>query len=285
MILHALYDYYQRNPDLPHEGFEMKEIPFILELTKDGSVVQIEDTRYLDGKKKRARSFLVPQGVKKSGNIVANLLWESAEYVFRLPDPKKLEEKKAKGEEKDYEDRVNKLHAAFVGEIENIARTTKDDPGICAVTRFCQSYEPEALQRFGKTWEEITLTNPNITFRLQGDLALVCQSPAVVAAISTSVGEKVGDGTCLITGENDEIERLHTAIKGVWGAQTSGANIVAVNDGARPAFRSFNKSQGYNSPVGKRAAFAYTTALNYLLRRDSPQRLQVGDASHGVLGR
>ena len=65
----------------------------------------------------------------------------------------------------------------------------------------------------------------------------------------------------------------------MWGARTSGANIVAVNDGARPAFRSFNKSQGYNSPVGKRAAFAYTTALNYLLRRESPQRLQVGDTS------
>jgi len=39
------------------------------------------------------------------------------------------------------------------------------------------------------------------------------------------------------------------------------------------------KEQGANSPIGKRASFAYATALNHLLRKDSAQRIQVGDAS------
>ena len=74
MILQALYDYYQRKPDLPREGFEWKEIPFVFELNKDGSVVQIEDTRTTEGKKRRAKAYLVPQAVKKASNIASNLL-------------------------------------------------------------------------------------------------------------------------------------------------------------------------------------------------------------------
>jgi CRISPR-associated protein Csd1 len=282
MILQALYNYYQRKSADPEAhmappGFEWKEIPFVIEIDAQGNPIQIEDTREGEGKKRRARAFLVPQGVKKSGNIVANLLWESAEYVFRLPDPKKLEEKKVKGEEKEYKERLIKLHGAFLDEIGRVTEATKNDPGVCAVTLFCQkSSALDTLQRFGRTWEEITLANPNLTFRLQGDHALVCQRPAVVTAINAAVQETANTATCLITGESDEIERLHTAIKGVWGAQTSGANIVSFN---LDAFNSYGKSQGTNAPVGKQAAFGYTTALNFLLRKDSPQRLQVGDAS------
>jgi len=77
----------------------------------------------------------------------------------------------------------------------------------------------------------------------------------------------------------DVIERLHPSIKGVWGGQPSGGNIVAVNTLESPAFGSYGKEQGFNSPIGKRAAFAYTTALNSLLTKGSRQRIQVGDAS------
>jgi CRISPR-associated protein Csd1 len=65
-------------------------------------------------------------------------------------------------------------------------------------------------------------------------------------------------------------------IKGVRGAQTSGATIVGFNEAS---FRSFGKEQGVNAPVGKTAAFAYTTALNHLLGRDSPQKMLIGDAT------
>ena len=81
---------------------------------------------------------------------------------------------------------------------------------------------------------------------------------------------------CLVSGEQAAPERLHAAIKGVWGAQSSGANIVSFN---LDAFNSYGKSQGANAPVGKAAAFAYTTALNHLLAKGSSQRIQVGDAS------
>ncbi|MBS4096494.1 MAG: type I-C CRISPR-associated protein Cas8c/Csd1 [Sulfuricella sp.] len=98
----------------------------------------------------------------------------------------------------------------------------------------------------------------------------------MAALSSAGAGDSAAAGLCLVSGESDELERLHPSIKGVWGAQSSGANIVSFN---LDAFRSYAKEQGANAPVGKRAAFAYTTALNHLLAKGSKQRIQVGDAS------
>ena len=51
MILQALYDYYQRKCSaadpakrLPAYGLEEREIPFILEITTDGELVQLRDS-------------------------------------------------------------------------------------------------------------------------------------------------------------------------------------------------------------------------------------------------
>ncbi len=84
------------------------------------------------------------------------------------------------------------------------------------------------------------------------------------------------EAACLVTGERGPIARLHPAIKGVWGAQTSGASIVSFN---LDAFTSYGHEQGENAPVSEAAAFAYTTALNRFLEKGSGHRIQIGDAS------
>ncbi len=266
MILHALYDYYERKSADPEAhmappGFEWKEIPFVIEIDAQGKPIQIEDTREGEGKKKRARAFLVPQGGKKTSGIAANLLWDNAEYVLGVDTKGKPE-------------RVAKQHQAFIAKIESLP-TSRTDTGVQAVLGFLERTDTDTLSRYAM-WSEIAETNPNLTFRLHGDIDLVCQRPATVKAVTTNQEVESGGELCLVTGETDEIERLHTAIKGVWGAQTSGANIVSFN---LDAFNSYGKTQGANAPVGKRIAFGYTTALNHLLRKDSPQRLQVGDSS------
>jgi len=81
---------------------------------------------------------------------------------------------------------------------------------------------------------------------------------------------------CLVTGEQAALARLHPSIKGVYGGQSSGGSIVSFN---ADAYTSYGKSQGGNAPVSEMATFAYTTALNYLLRRENNQCLSIGDAS------
>jgi CRISPR-associated protein Csd1 len=272
MILHELVRYYDRkarDPDpaqrLPGFGLEDKEIRFVIEIAQDGRVNQLRDTQRMEGKKKRAQSFLVPQGEKKTSGVKANLLWDSAQYVIGLE-----RERKGKVELTP--------HQAYRQRIEALPAAALADNGIRAVLAALDRADWSVLQAH-EAWTEIVETNPVMTFQLVGDSDLVCQRAAVVAAAASDVAaDDAALAMCLIDGEPRPIERVHASIKGVWGAQSSGANVVSFN--AR-AFESYGKveRQGENAPIGQRAAFAYTTALNHLLGKDSRQRVQVGDAS------
>ena len=272
MILQALTDYYRSkcdDPDpaqrLPVFGLEQKEIPFILEINAAGELLQLRDTRELQGKKKVARTYRVPMGVKKTSGVAANLLWDTLEYVLGVDTKGKPE-------------RVAEQHAAFRARMAALPEAARQDAGIQAVNRFLDRMDLAQLER-QPAWADALESNAVMSFRLQGDMDLVCQRPAVVhAALNATTDDDAPQAMCLVTGEQAPVERLHASIKGVWGAQTSGANIVSFN--AR-AFESYGKTerQGENAPVSRAAAFAYTTALNHLLRKDSPQRMQVGDAS------
>lgn len=269
MILQALYDYYQRKcaaadpaERLPAYGFEEKEIPFVLEITADGQLIQLRDTRSPEGKKKVGRRYLVPKGEKKTNGITSNLLWDNLEYVTGVVSQGKPE-------------RVVKQHAAFRARINALPASAQADPGLQAVQRFLDTLDVDRLA-LEPAFAEAKEGNALVTFQLHGDDELVCQRKAVRTA-SVASADETGEGSlCLVTGQPAEVERLHTSIKNVWGAQSSGASVVSFN---LDAFSSYGKSQGANAPVGKPAAFAYTTALNHLLGKGSRNRFQVGDAS------
>jgi CRISPR-associated protein Csd1 len=273
MILQSLYDYYQRKAADPEsgiapEGWEWKEIPFIAVLDAEGNLLRIDPTSEGEGKNKRAKRFLVPQGVKKASGIAANLLWDAAGYVLGIINTDGLDSGKA---EKATE-RAPKQKQAFTKRIEDeLPKTVRRD----AVLRFLSETSWEALESTPEC-ENIRKTNSLISFRFEGELELFCRSKEVRAALAKTNGDRQADGICLVSGESDHICELHTAVKNVYGAQTAGANIVSFN---LDSFRSFRKKQGANAPVGEKAVFAYTTALNALLSRDSAQRIQVGEAS------
>lgn len=273
MILQALNDYYRRKCDdidpaqrLPAFGLEQKEIPFVLEITTEGELVQLLDTRTLNEKKKKvAQIFRVPQGEKKAAGVIANLLWDNLEYVLGVDTKGKPE-------------RVVQQHAHFVARIEALPQSARDDAGIQAILKFLRSFSLPQIEA-QPAWAQALESNAVMSFRLHGDVDLVCQRPAVVNIVmNVTTDADVRLAMCLVTGNDAPVQRLHSAIKGVWGAETAGANIVSFN--AR-AFESYGKRerQGDNAPVSQAAAFAYTTALNHLLRKDSDQRIQVGDAS------
>jgi CRISPR-associated protein Csd1 len=264
MILKALADYYQRladdpNVDIAPPGFEQKAIDFLIELKTDGSFVGLRDIREGTGKKRKGRISLVPKGVKRSSGIAANLLWDTPAYVFGI--------NKAKPE------RGEKQLEAFIERIETTFAGCSDD-GVQAVLSFLKKGDFDSVFNHA-LWSDVEESAGNLSFVLAGEIQLVCQRPDVVAAILENAKSEGGTQTCVISGKDDVPVELHTSIKGVWGAQSSGANIVSFN---LDAFRSFGKKQGNNAPVGQQAEFAYTTALNHLLASGN-QRMQVGDAS------
>ncbi|MDR3162355.1 MAG: type I-C CRISPR-associated protein Cas8c/Csd1 [Helicobacteraceae bacterium] len=262
MILRALKGYYDRkavgsNDEIAPEGWERKEIPFIAVINDSGDLVGIEDTREGEGKKKKAKSYFVPVGVKKTSGIAANLLWDTANYVFGIGE------------------RGTEQKAAFADRIRN---EIPDTPIKTALLSFLSADQSERLKTFD-SWREIAEGKPNIAIRLDGDSRLVFQNDQIKATIDRQAQAKEIDGVCLVTGERDRISILHTAIKGVWGAQTSGGNIVSFNQDSFSSY-GLRGEQGKNAPIGESTMFAYTTALNTLLK--SKQFLQIGDAKNGI---
>lgn len=278
MILQALKEYYDRKSELPRSGWELKEIPFLVLINQEGDFVSFEDTREGIGKKLRAKPFLVPSlGEKKGNGIKSNLFWENLEYMFDIPTP--TDAKKTPDEE-----RVHKQHQEFSRRITAIKGTCE---ALEIVRRFLGKNCHDAIKK-DKCWTDVVKLNQSLLLSII-DKGPVTDDPILRQLIDASISISIrgSGGRCLITGNEDEIVALEPPIKGVRGANPMGASLVAVNNkvtngvnaGAVPAFASFMKEQGHNSPIGKKTSFAYTTALNHLLGKDSQQKLQIGDAT------
>jgi CRISPR-associated protein Csd1 len=152
-----------------------------------------------------------------------------------------------------------------------------DDAGLVALAAFLTAWTAERFAEFG--WPD-EMKDQNIVFALESerlDRKYLHDRPAAKALWArVSAGDERTNEICLVTGESGPVARLHPSIKGVWGAQSSGAALVSFN---LDAFTSYDHEQGENAPVSEAAAFEYTTTLNRFLERDSGHRVQIGDAS------
>ena len=276
MILQALYDLYVRKRDeLPPEGFEQKEIPFLIVLDRDGAFCDLQDTRDKSGKKLIARQFRVPKDNGRSGKNAwqsANLLWDHYGYVLAW----------AKSDSDADREMAAKQHGTFVDRVREVAAFCPDDEGVQAVIRFLESSEKHRVFEHA-SWPECSkIPGCNLSFRLVEELGLVCEGRGVrefVSSVSAPDEDDDGSATaediqgiCLVTGEQAPVARLHPRTP-IAGAK-SNAKIVAFQKNM--GFDSYGRQQSYNAPTSKSAAFAYTTALNHLLAKESRQKLMVG---------
>ena len=266
MILQALNSYYQRLIDDPQEdvallGFSEAKISFALVLDQGGRLVEVQDLREQKGKKPQARILRVPQAVTRTVGVAANFLWDNTSYVLGA-------------DSKANPERTLQCFEAFKEMTRNLAGQL-DAPDLKAVMAFLDSWQPEKAVDL-PLWEE--MAGLNLVFRLDGQRRYVHDSPQArqVWLEHYRQSEAGEEGQCLVSGEQGTLARLHPPIKGVLGAQSSGARLVSFN---LDAFTSYGKEQNFNAPVGIQAAFAYTTVLNRLLAQGSRQRIQIGDAT------
>ena len=271
MILQALTQYYEdllRLGKINRPGWSKQKVSYSLLLSEEGQLLQLLHLQQEVQRRNKTvlgpQEMWVPSPVKRSSGIRPNFLCDTSSYLLGVDGKGKADRSI------DCFAASKALHLQLLREV--------DSPIARAIVRFFEHWDPSqaashpALQ---EDWEEL-LKGGNLTFSL--DKLFAAQDPAIADAWTRHYEDSSDDAEpirCLVTGQTGTLARLHPSIKGVAGAQSSGASLVSFN---APAFCSFEHEQGANAPVSDYAAFAYTTALNTLLA-DRNRVSRVGDTT------
>lgn len=261
MILRALYDYYHRCGDLPTFGMELKEIGFLIVISKDGKFLRFEDRR-ID--KKSAQQFLVKKSVGRSSGVAPNTLYDNSQYVFGYMP------------EKGDMDKMRKYYDAFKAKIADLSAISPENNTLRSLAKFYEQ-EPSTIvdcMQHDSLWEEID-ANLNkkyslFSFLIEGDAEIVASKQDLIHL--SDDGNNSNGNICLVSGNKGLTSRVHskTPFQG-----NSFSSLVSFMEGK--GYDSYGKSQGSNAPVSEEAEFAYTTALNHLLRVDSHNKFSIGN--------
>lgn len=262
MILKALYDYYNRCGNLPAPGMEEKEIGFVIVISKEGKFLRFEDCRT---DKTIGRVYLVKKHVSRSSAAVANYLYDNSAYVLGYSD-------------KDDSEKNQLYFNTFVEKVQSILDRMPDNSDIRTLMNFYaqgrEAIHSEVEQ--DPLWEDIKKNLSKkysvFSFRIEGDLRILAEKKELM---QTNEGTKNDNsrGFCMVTGVQGELVDTTTATM-IQGSQAT-AKLVAfqVNSG----YDSYGKEKCGNAPISHEAEFAYTTALNTMLRRDSRNKFTVGN--------
>lgn len=269
MILQALTRHFEdlaARGEIARPGWGPAKISYALCLDEEGTLLQVipQLVEQQQGKKTvlRPRLMELPAAVTRTVGVLPNFLWDNSSYLLGAD---------AKGKPK-------RSIACFEAckELHHLLLEGVSSPTAKALLAFFDCWKPELAQShpaLKDCWDEI-MKGGNLVFRINGNYAQ--EDAALRTAWEHYYASAEGEtAQCLVTGKQDIPESVHPSIKGVAGAQSSGAAIVSFN---APAFCSFGKEQSLNAPVGKYAAFAYTAALNHLLA-DRENVHKIGDTT------
>ncbi|MGM9618450.1 MAG: type I-C CRISPR-associated protein Cas8c/Csd1 [Oscillospiraceae bacterium] len=275
MILQALCAYYDAlaaRGKISPPGWCEAKVSFALAIDESGTLHGVIPLKSIPagGKKEAPKLLRVPEQVKKTSGISANFLCENSAYFLGI------DEKGKPARSRQCFEAARALHEQILSGV--------DSPAARGILGFFARWQPKNAAEHPILAEylgEIT-KGANLVFSVNGQYAQ--EDPAIRGVWQAYHAARSGGaarGRCLVTGQIAPIARLHPAIKGVQGAQSSGASLVAFN---AAAFESYGHEladetgQGLNAPVSEAAAFAYGTALNRLLAdRDHVQ--YIGDTA------
>ena len=252
--------------EVPIIGYSRERIGFVIPLDVDGSlagnVIDMRQTTAV-GKKMVLMTPLiaVPQPPRRTSGIDPCILWDKTSYSL--------------GVSAKQDKRLAQVHAAWRAlHLEKLADVT--DAGLLALRRFVEAWRPEHFAELG--WPEDML-DQNVVFALETERLdrYIHDRPAARALVARLLADSEAiEAICLVDGQRSPVRRLHPVIKGIPGAQSSGASLISFN---AAAFGSYSRDKGANAPVSDADAAAYTIALNRMLERGSRQRVQIGDVT------
>ncbi len=279
MVLQSLVRYYEiladdPDSDIAKPGYSKVGVSYALNISKEGELLEVIPLKVKkqNGKKivEVSQPMLVPEQQKKASGIASNFLCEKATYIFGAINSD-ADEKTVK--------RIRNCFEACKNKHEEILCDVDCDEAR-AVINFFKNWDADTAMQHQALQENIDdiIGNSNLIFKLDGG-KFVHDNQQIKSKWEEYKNSSCEEKTmqCLVTGEKAPVAKLHTSIKGVKGAQSSGGSIVSFNDRAYESYGK-TKMQGYNSPVSEYATFAYTTVLNSMLA-DRDYKLTLGDST------
>lgn len=278
MIINALADYYEillKNRKVAKEGWSSAKVSHAVTIDFNGNVKNIISLMYEEerGKKKISLPVIksVPEQPGRSRQVAPYFMCDNARYIlgaWNITGDEEQDEKSRK-QAQDYHKASAELHKQRLQNVEgDFAKS---------IVKFFEKWDFEKNKNeLDVNWGSI-LSGNNLIFRNYETTREILSDENIIAICNEKIvydkDEKLG--RCLVTGKIGTIARLHPLIKGVRGAQSSGAAMVSFNS---DAFNSYGKEKGDNAPVSEYVASAYGKALNYLLS-ESSHKIMIGDTT------
>lgn len=258
------YGVLEKKHQAPAYGYDNVNVPYGLVINADGTLIAVRPLGDFTGKKP-VNFIPVPARVTRSSGINANFLCDTVAYML------------------GYDAKNNPVRAEqsfkACGELHHRILKRVDDPIAVAVCKFF-AREPQwktARQLMGDmSWESALSMNFILQYDDGSYVGFVGDATGVRDAWDAYYDhEDRSNGSemaiSLVSGKEVFPVKIHPKVKGVFGAQSSGASLISFN---ASAFCSYGAAQNENAPMSKREAYEYTTALNVLLKdRDRVQRI------------
>ncbi|WP_281702822.1 type I-C CRISPR-associated protein Cas8c/Csd1 [Cryptobacterium curtum] len=287
MLLKDLSDYYdqllENHPnDVAQPGWSSCNVKGFLEIDQDGrlrSIVPVAE--------KRGQNLKVPEQAKKSSGIKANFLCDAAPYFLGIPTSKKPGDDANPEDKAKYTKEADRARRCFEAsrKLHHEILDNVDSSAAHAILSYYDSWDISEADADPVVLSQADALTAGGFFAFsiasEDDVSIAVDDTDVKAAWNRHYAQQDDDDIasmlCLVTGKVVPVARLHPSIKGVMGAQSSGATLVSFNDRSSESYGHVEE-QGRNAPVSKRVAQAYGTSLNYLLS-DKTHHARLGDTT------
>lgn len=261
MILQALNECYgalAERGEISLPGWCDAKVSYALDIDEQGTLHGLIPLKTSpDGKREIPRILRVPEQTGRSSNVCPNFLCHNGEYLLGLDykgNPRRT---------RRCFDATRALHEELLADV--------DSPAARGVRAFFERWQPDGAEEHPalESYLDDIKKGANLVFSVDGQYAH--EDGAIRAAWQAHYAQRSGDavqGRCLVTGQIAPIARLHPFIKGVRDTRNNSAKLVSFHEPSSESYghnKEEDTGQGLNSPVSEQAAFAYGTALNYLL--------------------
>lgn len=268
MILHALYDYYDRRANsLPPMQMALTNFCYAIVIDENGGFICIEPLGDADG-----AQLLTFRPEERTSAPVPHCLGDNGSYVLGLKDVKPDKPfdftKEIKRNEKNF--------SAFVEDVKGLSEALPNNKNVRAIGSFYQSYGIETVKQMSQdvNWAGLCKSlSKNMTFRVLGEITLAASDPQVIQYKIDSALNDNKEAICLITGQ--KAKPVNTTYSTFILGGKSNAKLVSFQ--VSSGYDSYGKKMGLNAPVSEEAEFKYTTALLSMLSKGSKNKFIIGN--------